>query len=658
MLNLTIENSMLLPRKIFLSLLLLFSTGFLSQCATRANRRIASTPSPRTPALLPEVTAKNQQELRFYLAVKPETRVEIKFCAPTEQCPALSLSGQSDLPLVIPMLSLYSARTCRQELPCDPWQALLLHPVKSLQLSRTKQTAETFAFSDGPSGGAVSSLGDGNMIFSQYLLLDGLQIETDQKGKFSLTAPQGLHNFGNTCYLNSTLQLLFSDPEVHSALDVLKSETSSRGKFADSLVNLFAEMKANTPVDPETIKAVMRSYDASRYEAGKATYELRKTQIPTNIDITLGKITELERLIALEREPLINRAAIAEIRNNLELGPIVSSEIKLNDLKKFHSDLLAELTMLSDPVKVRGKIERDLAGGRFIDAAGEVSGEQRAASEFVAAMKGILNLGWRVDTLNTYADGNSGNSTARMQIEPFSFDAHRSLNWQEFIDRQYLNAGLSPDGKTTTQKRIIAGPEGPANITLAVERVKLNNIGVLEKVINPIAFSPRHTVELPFSSEAGSTLVSLQKMRLKSAIVHGGSGSEGHYITYVFDDGEIHRISDTLVEKLATQAMKDAAIKEIESNATVVHFERVPNSPPTAAPSRSAIVSQPAHPLRAPQRRTISAESEYSSKNRSSSQRNDIDNQKILLNILAGGAFAATSAAILVISKQLIETSN
>lgn len=85
--------------------------------------------------------------------------------------------------------------------------------------------------------------------------------ERDESGLAKYGA--GLQNLGNTCYMNSTMQCLYSVPELRSALQALPdapaSSADSSSKLAGAVKKLFGDMDRSVqPVAPFSFLMVLR----------------------------------------------------------------------------------------------------------------------------------------------------------------------------------------------------------------------------------------------------------------------------------------------------------------------------------------------------------------------------------------------------------------
>ncbi|KAI9635502.1 CNG04540-like protein [Dioszegia hungarica] len=75
-----------------------------------------------------------------------------------------------------------------------------------------------------------------------------------------LSDPVGLYNLGQTCYLNSTMQMLRSIPQIPAALDgALKNPTSAEGRLTSSVKGTLRSMsKDAVPVLPMDLLSTLR----------------------------------------------------------------------------------------------------------------------------------------------------------------------------------------------------------------------------------------------------------------------------------------------------------------------------------------------------------------------------------------------------------------
>lgn len=170
------------------------------------------------------------QQIQLNFGLASYKYAEFKFCKRDEECQIFTEEAQGKAIMTLNAPSIYSFRTCHiTKKNCSPWQLSVLHPVESLSLTNTTpQTANSMAFKEGEAKGwGIVSLGNNEFIFSQYLILDGLK-ENKEKS-FGLSAV-GIPNLHNTCFLNSTLQLLSKDEGYKKILEQ-KARQPQSGDF-------------------------------------------------------------------------------------------------------------------------------------------------------------------------------------------------------------------------------------------------------------------------------------------------------------------------------------------------------------------------------------------------------------------------------------------
>lgn len=191
----------------------------------------------------------SRQELALTFGVT-NYDVEYKFCKPSEECPVLRAKERTRDSLVLKAASTYSARLCSVgKDDCKPWQILLVHPVKELDLSGEKpQTSSTLVLAENELHGyAFSAMGEGNFIATEYMFIENLAS--------GLELASGLPNQGNTCFLNSILQLSYSSFETK---EVVKNLSQRNSLLANSLNNLFEAM--DDGLDPEDMRSLVDNF--------------------------------------------------------------------------------------------------------------------------------------------------------------------------------------------------------------------------------------------------------------------------------------------------------------------------------------------------------------------------------------------------------------
>lgn len=71
------------------------------------------------------------QEIGIIFSVSDDTEVEYKFCQRQDECPIFRSKAKTLMRMVLAAPSVYSVRLCRAlSTDCQPWQLLLMHPVK------------------------------------------------------------------------------------------------------------------------------------------------------------------------------------------------------------------------------------------------------------------------------------------------------------------------------------------------------------------------------------------------------------------------------------------------------------------------------------------------------------------------------------------------
>jgi len=130
--------------------------------------------------------------------------------------------------------------------------------------------------------------------------------------------------------------------------------------------------------------------------------------------------------------------------------------------------------------------------------------------------------------------------------------------------------------------RIIADTgQGIAEVTIEIARLRGGFGQPQIKDDRKISLGEDGRIQLPFVSKGMSDHKDKlktenmfeQPMQIKSAVVHEGGGYGGHYVTYARDaedSSKWYKISDSFV----TEVTKQQAFDQIETNATLLQFEK------------------------------------------------------------------------------------
>lgn len=308
-------------------------------CHSREHRSYLEDLPEKQPssAVIKSPTAKQELHLAFDLS--PKVYIEYKFCDRQELCPIFRARAGQKVPLVFDAPSSYSARLCkRQNRQCQDWQLLLIHAVKELETDDMRpQKAESLAFrQDSRRGFAINILGGSNLVYSQYLLIDDLQVERTDGG-LRLVEPVGIPNLGNTCYLNSLLQILsrtkLSDrlKEAKDAMPTITSQDDATNKrkiwnFLSSLQSILSELKTSS----ESLGEAKIDKLFETWNTFKPGTTLEKSQQDT-IEYLSSFISEAER-VGFEQP---NHVTIEKVLDDFETTTPIQLE---EEFRKQHSE--------------------------------------------------------------------------------------------------------------------------------------------------------------------------------------------------------------------------------------------------------------------------------------------------------------------------------
>ncbi|KAM0747751.1 ubiquitin C-terminal hydrolase [Meredithblackwellia eburnea MCA 4105] len=168
---------------------------------------------------------------------------------------------------------------------------------------------------------------------------------TDQQLAQAVAYPVGLTNLGNTCYMNSTIQVLRAIPELQTALNSYRDSDArslADASLTSALRDLYADMgKTSEGFPPMLFLSMLRQFapqfaERSRTSGGYAQQDAQEawgsivTAVKQNLNVSAagqGKFVErflegeLERTVksveAPDEEPVVTKEKFSDIKCNI-----------------------------------------------------------------------------------------------------------------------------------------------------------------------------------------------------------------------------------------------------------------------------------------------------------------------------------------------------
>lgn len=182
-------------------------------------------------------------------------------------------------------------KTVLEKVPLDPTQPVatfndVLFKLTNVPVDRQKLMAKglwsaflkpdaSFASMNIPEGTVITLMGTADVVAAPAVAVSFVEDMTEkEKAVVGVTAPPGLVNLGNTCYLNSTLQCIKNMPEIREKISHV---TPSHGEMPFVTKQLFDEMDSKTgQVIPGRFVRALRThyplFDEKKEHAGHFHY--------------------------------------------------------------------------------------------------------------------------------------------------------------------------------------------------------------------------------------------------------------------------------------------------------------------------------------------------------------------------------------------------
>lgn len=386
------------------------------------------------------------------------------------------------------------------------------------------------------------------------------------------SAPVGLPNLGNTCYMNSLLQALLNIPEL-VALAQKNSGASATAKLFYAIAT-----KRNSPLLSTALSNFYAPLDTQ--------FELASLEL---IISELGQAKTIE-----ERRKTLKKHAASETARAED----IAKELQDTDLSaERKSDLENRKKRANQTVRILETIEGLLESPDIpVDAyysliamarekEGDLGYRQQDAEEFYSLFMSSLNIP-AAETLfaityqrfiNNSALARSATTTNRLYLQLYSAPGVYFTTAQEALDHYCAEETLDKDYVIPFAKTRLLFVALPQLLVVQTPRYAQDEYGRRIRirpnvaVSDPLIFTrSEHGINARYTPEA--------------LIVQSGSLSGGHYVAYVksYEDGLWYFCNDSSITKLGTELISDKYYP-YEPNTYLIFYRRIDDPSATAA---------------------------------------------------------------------------